>query len=76
MYRLLAAEDEVRERRAVARHGKYKAPELPATGPSQVWSWDITKLKGPGKWNCFCLYVILYIFSRLVTGWTVADRES
>ena len=76
MYRLLAAEDEVRERRAVARHGKYKAPELLATGPNQVWSWDITKLKGPGKWNYFCLYVILDIFSRLVTGWTVADRES
>ena len=76
MYRLLAAEDEVRERRAVARHGKYKAPELLAIGPNQVWSWDITKLKGPGKWNYFCLYVILDIFSRLVTGWTVADRES
>ena len=76
MYRLLAAEDEVRERRAVARHVKYRAPELLATGPNQVWSWDITKLKGPGNWNYFCLYVILDIFARLVTGWTVADRES
>jgi len=76
MYRLLAAEDEVRERRAVARHGKYKAPELLATRPNMVWSWDVTKLKGPGKWTYYYLYVILDIFSRLVTGWTVAERES
>ena len=76
MYRLLADADEVRERRAVARRGAYQAPELLATGPNQVWSWDITKLKGPGKWNYFCLYVILDIFSRFVTGFTVADRES
>lgn len=76
MYRLLAADGEVRERRAVARRRDYKTPELLATGPNQVWSWDITKLKGPGKWTYYCLYVILDIFSRLVTGWMVADRES
>ena len=76
MYRLLTQADEVRERRAVARHRRYAAPELVAEGPNQVWSWDITKLKGPGKWNYFCLYVILDIFSRYVPGWLLASRES
>jgi len=76
MYRLLEQADEVRERRAVARHGRYAAPELVAARPNQVWSWDITKLKGPGKWNYFCLYVILDLFSRYMTGWMVALRES
>ena len=76
MYRLLEQAGEVRERRAVARHTAYQAPELLATGSNQVWSWDITKLKGPGKWNYFCLYVVLDIFSRMVTAWTVATRES
>ena len=76
MYRLLARADEVRERRAVARHRRYAAPELVAERPNQAWSWDITKLKGPGKWNYFCLYVILDIFSRYVPGWMVALRES
>jgi putative transposase len=76
MYRLLAAHGELRERRAQVRRRSYKAPELLATGPNQVWSWDITKLKGPGKWNYFCLYVILDIFSRMITGWCLANRES
>jgi len=76
MYRLLVGADEVRERRAVVRCKAYQVPELLATGPNQLWSWDITKLKGPGKWNYFCLYVILDVFSRYVTGWTVANRES
>ena len=76
MYRLLAAAGEVHERRAVVHRNHYAAPELLATGPNQVWSWDVTKLKGPGKWNYFCLYVLLDIFSRLVTGWLVANRES
>ena len=76
MYRLLTEADEVRERRSVARHRRYAAPELVAERPNQVWSWDITKLKGPGKWNYFCLYVILDIFSRYVPGWMVALRES
>jgi putative transposase len=76
MYRLLAAADEVRERRAQRRHPVYTKPELLATGPNQVWSWDITKLRGPGKWTYYCLYVILDIFSRYVVGWMVAERES
>ena len=76
MYRLLAAADEVRERRAQRRHPVYTKPELLATGPNQVWSWDITKLRGPGKWMYYCLYVILDIFSRYVVGWMVAERES
>ena len=76
MYRLLAEHGQVQERRAQARHMAYAAPELLATGPNQVWSWDISKLKGPGKCNYFCLYVILDIYSRYVTGWCVATRES
>jgi transposase InsO family protein len=76
MYRLLNAHAGVRERRAITHHGNYKKPELLATGPNQVWSWDITKLMGPVKWTYFYLYVILDIFSRRVVGWCVADRES
>ena len=76
MYRLLAAHQEVRERRAVASRVVYTKPELLATKPNEVWSWDITKLKGPVKWTYFYLYVILDIFSRYVVGWMIADRES
>jgi putative transposase len=76
MYRLLAANDEVRERRAVASHPVYSKPELLATRPNEVWSWDITKLKGPAKWTYYYLYVILDIFSRYVVGWMIARRES
>jgi putative transposase len=76
MYRLLAANHEVRERRAVASRVVYTKPELLATSPNQVWSWDITKLKGPVKWTYYYLYVILDIFSRYVVGWMIADRES
>jgi len=76
MYRLLAANHEVRERRAVASHPVYTKPELLATRPNKVWSWDITKLKGPAKWSYYCLYVILDIFSRYVVGWMIADGES
>ena len=76
MYRILASEDEVRERRNQLRHPHYAKPELLATGPNQVWSWDITKLKGPVKWTYFYLYVMLDIFSRYVVGWMVAQRES
>jgi putative transposase len=76
MYRILAANGEVRERRDQLRHPAYQKPELLATGPNQVWSWDITKLRGPSKWNHYCLYVILDIFSRCVTGWLLAPRES
>jgi putative transposase len=76
MYRILAANDEVRERRAQLRHPAYAAPELLATGPNELWSWDITKLKGPAKWTWFYLYVLLDVFSRYVPGWLVASRES
>ena len=76
MYRLLAANGACRERRDQRRHATYSKPELLATAPNQVWSWDITKLKGPAKWTAFHLYVILDIFSRHVVGWMVAPRES
>ena len=76
MYRLLAANHEVRERRAVASRVVYAKPELLATRPNEVWSWDITKLKGPVKWTYYYLYVILDIFSRYVVGWMIAERES
>ncbi len=75
-YRLLRADGPVRERRDQLVHPAYAKPELLATGVNQVWSWDITKLKGPAKWNYFHLYVILDIFSRYVVGWMVAPRES
>ena len=76
MYRILDENDMVKERRAQVRHPNYKAPELLATGPNQVWSWDITKLLGPVKLTYFYLYVILDIFSRYVVGWMLAERES
>ncbi len=76
MYRILGEHEEVRERRNQLQHPQYSKPELLATAPNQVWSWDITKLKGPEKWSYFYLYVILDIFSRYVVGWMVADRES
>jgi transposase InsO family protein len=76
MYRILVANQEVRERRNQLRHPVYKKPELLAQAPNQVWSWDITKLMGPAKWTYFYLYVIIDIFSRRVVGWCVADRES
>jgi putative transposase len=76
MYRLLASCDAVRDRRNQLTHPVYTKPELLATGACEVWSWDITKLKGPGKWTCFHLYVILDIFSRYVVGWLIAARES
>jgi putative transposase len=76
MYRILKAEHgEVKERRKGHQRTSYQKPELLATAPNQVWSWDITKLKGPAKWTYFYLYVILDIFSRYVVGWMVAYRE-
>jgi len=75
MYRLLAAHQEVRERRDVLRHPTYAAPELLATRPNELWSWDITKLLGPQKWTYYYLYVILDVFSRYVVGWLAAHRE-
>ncbi len=77
MYRILAAEHGgVRERRAQRSHPPYAAPELLAERPNEVWSWDISKLKGPAKWTHFYLYVILDVFSRYAVGWTVQHRES
>lgn len=76
MYRILSVLDEVRERRAIARRPAYSKPELLATGPNQVWSWDITKLKTYEKWVYFYLYVLLDIFSRYVVGFLIANRES
>jgi len=76
MYRILKSEHgDVKERRKGHRRTQYKKPELLATAPNQVWSWDITKLKGPAKWTYFYLYVIMDIFSRHVVGWMVAHRE-
>ena len=66
----------MRERRNQLRHPNYQAPELLATAPNQVWSWDITKLRGPVKWLYYNLYVILDIFSRYVVGWMVAAHEN
>jgi len=68
MYRVLAESGQVRERRDQLRHPKYAAPELLATAPNQLWSWDITKLLGPAKWTYFYLYVVLDVFSRYVVG--------
>jgi len=75
MYRLLNAAQMLTERRRLVARAHYPRPELLAVAPNQVWSWDITKLKGPAKWTYFYLYVIMDIFSRKVVGWMVADRE-
>lgn len=76
MYRILAANEQVRERRDQLRHPSYAKPELLATQPNQVWSWDITKLLGPQKWTYYYLYVVLDIFSRYAVGWMIATKES
>jgi len=76
MYRILDEYKEVCERRNQLTHPAYTKPELLATAPNQLWSWDITKLLGPAKWTYFYLYVILDVFSRYVVGWMVAEREA
>ena len=76
MYRILRGERAVRERRAVRRHPTYAKPELVATAPNQVWSWDITKIRGPERRVWFHLYVILDVFSRRVVGWQLAASET
>lgn len=76
MYRILDENKEVKERRNQLSHSVYQKPELLATAPNQVWSWDITKLLGPVKWTYFYLYVIMDIFSRYVVGWMIAPAES
>lgn len=75
-YRLLRQAGEVRERRRQATHPAKVKPELMASSPNEVWSWDITKLRGPAKWSYYYLYVILDIVSRYVVGWMVASREA
>ena len=76
MYRILDENQEVRERRNQLRHPHYAKPELLATQPNQLWSWDITKLLGPTKWTYYYLYNILDVFSRYSVGWLIAERES
>ena len=63
------------ERRNQLTRPNYRKPELLATAPNRVWSWDITKLKGPEKWTYFYLYVILDVFSRYAVGWLLAEQE-
>jgi len=75
MYRLLRQNKQVQERRRQSRHQKHTKPVLLATGPNQVWTWDITKLRGPAKGSGYRLYVVLDIFSRCVVGWLVSERE-
>jgi putative transposase len=75
MYRILRKLKEVQERRNISRHRNYEAPELLATGPNQVWSWDITKIKGPSKGIYYYLYAIIDIYSRYTVGWLIATRE-
>ena len=75
MYRIARDAGQSRERRAQATHPPRVRPELVAHGPSEVWSWDITALKGPRKGEWYKLYVVLDIFSRYVTGWLVANAE-
>lgn len=76
MYRILEENGQVKERRLQLRHPAYEAPELLATRPNEVWSWDITRMRGPIKWSYFYLYVIMDIFSRYVVGWMIAQREN
>ena len=75
-YRVLSENAEVRERRDQLRHPHYAAPELLATRPNELWSWDITRLLGPTKWTYYYLYVVLDVFSRYAVGWMLAPGES
>jgi putative transposase len=75
-YRILRADDQVKERRRLARHKPRQRPELVATGPGQVYSWDITKLKGPIKGIYYDAYVMIDIYSRLIVGVHVHNREN
>lgn len=76
MYRILASEEATRERRAQRQHPKYQKPELIATAPNQVWTWDVTWLRGPAKYTYYPLYVILDLFSRFNPGWMLAHEEN
>jgi putative transposase len=76
MYRILEAHQEVTERRNQRQHPPAAKPQLETTGPRQLWSWDITKLKGPVKWHHYYLYVIIDVYSRFIVGWLIAEAES
>lgn len=76
MYRILQEHGEVKERRNQLRRPLYRRPELLATGPNQLWTWDITKLRGPSTWQYYYLYVMLDVYSRCVVGWLLAECES
>lgn len=76
MYRVLEQDGASRERRDQLTHPAYQKPELLANAPNQLWSWDITKLRGPVKWTYYYLYVILHVFSRYVVGWMIAPCEA
>lgn len=76
MYRILKAEKQVKQRRHERKHPVYTKPELLATGPNQVWSWDITKIKGPKSWIFYDLYVVIDIFSRCIVAWCITEYES
>jgi putative transposase len=76
MYRVLRENGETTQRRNRRTHPARTVPMAEATGPNQVWSWDITKLRGPARWTKYYLYSIIDIFSRYVVGWMIADRES
>lgn len=76
VHRVLRAAGQIHERRAIATHPARVKPELIATAPNQLWSWDVTKLPGPAKWTWFSLYLILDVFSRYIIDWTIATTES
>lgn len=76
LYRLLHEQEMVQERRSIARHPVYSKPELMATKPREVWTWDITKLKGPQKGVVYSLYVVLDMYSRYIVGWLLATHEN
>src|ERR1700728_1171293 len=76
VYRILGAEGQVQERRAIAAHPARIKSELVTTAPNRLWSWDVTKLPGPAKWTWFSLYLALDVFSRFIVGWEVAATES
>lgn len=76
MYRILRASSGARERRNVREHPTYTKPQLVATAPNQVWSWDITRLPGPNRRDWYYLYVVIDIYSRMVVGWMVAEHEN
>jgi putative transposase len=75
MYRILWANGEVRERRRLARHPEYRKPELLATAPRQLFSWDVNNIRGPHKGVWFSMLVMIDIFSRYIVGWMLVRRS-